>query len=123
MTTASSLEFDEIFAGTSPLGHAFSEKLSGLVGKTVRMRGFLAPAVPGKTEALVLTRRPAAVGTQGGTDDGWPGDAVFVLLASDEGEFSPGRLAEVVGILEHGPERIADLPTLVRLREARLTVI
>lgn len=82
MTTASSLEFDEIFARTSPLGHAFSEKLTGLGGKTVWMRGFLAPAVPGKTEALVLTRRPVAVGTQGGTDDGWPDDAVFVFLAS-----------------------------------------
>ncbi|MFQ8430500.1 hypothetical protein [Amaricoccus sp. W119] len=123
MTTIFSLEFDEIFARTSPLGHAFSEKLTDLGGETVRMRGFLAPAVPGKSEALVLTRRPAAVGTQGGTDDGWPDDAVFVLPASGKGAFSPGRRAEVEGILEHGPERIADMPTLVRLRAARLTTL
>lgn len=119
MTTTSSLEFDEIFASTGPLGHEFSERLIALTGQKVRMRGYLAPAAPGETAALVLTRRAVAVGTEGGTDDGWPDDAVFVLPASGEGEFLAGRLTEVEGILDHGPQRLANLSTLVRLRDAR----
>lgn len=118
MTQSSSLGFDEIFARTGVLGHAFSEKLAALSGGRVRMRGYLAPAGAG---VLVLTREPAARGGEGGTDAGWPDDAVYVFPADGSGDFAPGRAIEVEGVLEHGPMRVdgTDANTLVRLREAR----
>ncbi|HRW16148.1 hypothetical protein [Amaricoccus sp.] len=116
------LDFDELYARIGAFGHEFHERLKALDGTTVTMRGYLAPAAPGSREVLVLTRAPAATGREGGTDQGWPEDAVFVLPAAEEaGDFAPGRLTEVEGVLEHGPLRLdaAGASSLVRLRGAR----
>ncbi|HMQ94290.1 hypothetical protein [Amaricoccus sp.] len=115
------LDFDELFARIGVLGHEFHERLEALDGTTVTMRGYLAPAIPGSREVLVLTRAPAATGSEGGTDQGWPEDAVFVLPSAEGGDFAPGRLTEVEGVLEHGPLRLdaAGASSLVRLRGAR----
>lgn len=122
MTTTSSLNFDDIFSRTGVLGHELSEKLKSMGGKMVQMQGYLAPVASG---ALVLTRKPAARGSEGGTDHGWPDDAVFVLPADGSAEFEPGVLTEVEGILEHGSEPIAgtDVNSFVRLRDARLRAV
>lgn len=113
------LGFDELFASIGVLGHEFSPRLAELDGQTVVMRGYLAPLDHDESGALVLTRAPFASCSGCGEEHDWPDDAVVVLPASGQGGFVPGRMTEIQGTLEHGPLRLHDTNTLVRLRDAR----
>lgn len=120
MSDPTTLGFDELFGKVGVLGLEFSGKLAALDGQVVRMRGFLAPAGHGEGGVLVLTRTPVAPCSDCGGGHDLPNDAVFVFPAEDA-DFAPGRMAEVEGVVEHGPLSLpeAEANSLVRLRDAR----
>lgn len=122
MNDPEAFDFDEIFARVGVLGHVFSDRIAALDGRTVRMRGYVAPAGHGDSGVLVLTRLPASPCSDCGGSHDFPHDAVFVFPDEGGPRFTPGREMEVEGVLEHGslvlPE--AEATSLVRLRRARL---
>ncbi|MFT4011923.1 MAG: hypothetical protein QM682_00720 [Paracoccus sp. (in: a-proteobacteria)] len=120
------LAFDELFARIGVLGHEFSARLAELSGQEVTMRGHLAPvrhhgdahdAGHDDDGVLVLTQDPVAPCSDCGGGHDWPDSAVFVFPAHSAA-FTQG-LVSVRGILEHGPLRVGDVNSLVRLRDAR----
>ena len=132
MTEPTTVDFDEIFASVGVLGHTFSDRIATLDGRTVRMRGYLAPAAHGHDHhdhghdhggsgVLLLTRSPVAPCPDCGGGHDYPDDAVFVFPAGAERpRFAAGRETEVEGVLEHGSLVIPGVGTsFVRLREAR----
>lgn len=122
MNDPASFDFDEIFASVSVLGHVFSDRIAALDGRTVRMRGYLAPAGHGAHGVLVLTRQPVASCSTCGSGHDFPHDAVHVFPEAGDASFTPGRAMEVEGVLEHGslPLPNSEETSLVRLRHARL---
>lgn len=124
MNDPATFDFDEIFASVSVLGHVFSDRIAALDGRTVRMRGYLAPAGHGAAASgvLVLTRQPVASCSTCGSGHDFPHDAVHVFPEAGDASFTPGRMMEVEGVLEHGslPLPEAEATSLVRLRHARL---
>ncbi|MFO1060388.1 MAG: hypothetical protein U1E53_25880 [Dongiaceae bacterium] len=90
----------------------FSAKCRELAGRTVAMRGRLAPGPEGETSLLLLT------------DDGSP-DVVAIHPASLADVPPFGGLVEVAGRLELGgfPDPAADPSRRVRLLDARLAAI
>ena len=124
MNEPATFDFDEIFASVSVLGHVFSDRIAALDGQRVRMRGYLAPADHGAAASgvLVLTRQPVASCSTCGSGHDFPHDAVHVFPEAGDASFTPGRMMEVEGVLEHGslPLPEAEATSLVRLRHARL---
>lgn len=122
MNDPEAFDFDEIFASVGVLGHVFSDRIAALDGRTVRMRGHVAPAGHGDSGVLVLTRQPVSPCSDCGGGHDFPDDAVFVFPDAGETQFTPGRAMEVEGVLEHGSLPLPELEatSLVRLRHARL---
>ncbi len=120
MTTPATLDFDEIFASTGVLGHAFSDRIAALDGQRVRMRGYLAPTAG--DGILGLTAAPLSPISDHGAGQDWPDETVFVLGGEDAApDFPAGVAVEVEGLLEHGGLRLdaAGVTSFVRLRAAR----
>ena len=113
------LGFDALFASVGVLGHEFSPQLTALYGRAVTMRGYLSPADHDANGILVLTRTPVASCSGCGEGHDWPDDAVFIFPADAAGDLAPGRPVAVLGRLEHGPLRVGESNSLVRLRGAR----
>lgn len=122
MNEPATFAFDEIFGSVGVLGHTFSDRIATLEGRTVRMRGYLAPAGHDESGVLVLTRRPVSPCSDCGGSHDFPQDAVFVFPDEGAARFTPGREMEVDGVLEHGSLVLPETGTtsLVRLRRARL---
>lgn len=97
-----SLAFGELYGKVSVLGLEFSEKLRGLDGRAVRMKGFMAPPLKAEANFFVLTQRPMALCPFCSSDADWPADIVVVYLDRARTFEQANAEIEVTGRLELG---------------------
>ncbi len=96
------LTFDELYGKISVLGLAFSDKTKSLSGKTVAMRGFMAPPLKAEAKFFVLTEIPMALCPFCSSDSDWPSNIVVVYIDELTTFVPPSKLIEVTGTLEVG---------------------
>lgn len=98
-----SIAFDDLYApGGSALGMKFSDRLLSAKGKTVVMRGFMAPPLKPESDFFVLTREPVAVCPFCAADAEWPSDIVVIYLRRVAPPTRFSDPIEVVGQLDVG---------------------
>lgn len=112
----SPLTFDDLYGKVTVLGLEFSEKAKGLNGKTVAMRGFMAPPLKAEAQFFVLTEIPMSICPFCSTDSDWPNDIVVVYLDSRQTFTQPNNAIEVKGVLEVGSWTDPETGFLSRLR-------
>lgn len=122
---ASMLGFDELYGKVTPLGLQFSEKTKALEGKSVSMRGFMAPPLKAEAAFFVLTEIPMSLCPFCSSDADWPDNIVVVYLSARQTFTQANQTIEVTGRLETGswtdPE--TGFVSLLRLREARYAAV
>ncbi|MFO1211063.1 MAG: hypothetical protein U1E40_17895 [Amaricoccus sp.] len=96
------LAFGELYGDVGVLGMHFSDKLKGLDGRRVRMKGFMAPPLKAEASFFVLTERPMALCPFCSSDADWPADIVVVYLDRAQTFEQANTLIEVTGRLELG---------------------
>lgn len=79
----------------SPAGHA-------LIGKTITLKGYMAPPLKAESDFFVLTRYPMSVCPFCSNAADWPADIVVVNLARAAEMLSPSYAIEVSGTLDVG---------------------
>ena len=99
---AETLSFDGLYASIGVLGIRYSERALSLKGKTVRMRGFMAPPLKPESRFFVLTREPVAVCPFCASDAEWPVDIVVIYLRKTLVPVDFQRRIAVEGRLEMG---------------------
>ena len=114
------LSFDELYSGGGVLGLQFSDKVQALTGKTIVIRGFMAPPLKAEAAFFVLTREPVALCPFCQSDADWP-DSILVVYLSEKQQFVQNNaIIEVEGILERGSQRDpgTGFVSQLRLRDA-----
>lgn len=99
---AETLSFDGLYQTIGVLGIKYAERALGLRGKSVRMRGYMAPPLKPESRFFVLTREPVSVCPFCASDADWPVDIVVVYLARTLKPVSFSQRIEVEGRLEIG---------------------
>lgn len=110
------LDFDELYGKISVLGLEFSDKVKGLAGKTVAMRGFMAPPLKAEAKFFVLTEIPMALCPFCSSDADWPDNIVVIYLDKAQTFEQANALIEVTGTLEVGSWTDPETGFLSRLR-------
>ncbi|AJY44427.1 hypothetical protein TM49_00035 [Martelella endophytica] len=122
---AARLSFDELYGSFSPLGLEFSDKVKDLTGKTVAIRGFMAPPLKAEAQFFVLSEIPMALCPFCSTDADWPDSIVVVYLDRKQTFTQPNQMIEVTGALDRGswidPE--TGFVSQLRLRQARYRTV
>lgn len=122
---ASTLSFDDLYGKITPLGLEFSDKTKALNGKSVTMRGFMAPPLKAEAAFFVLTEIPMSLCPFCSSDADWPDNIVVVYLSTRQTFTQPNQTIEVTGRLETGswtdPE--TGFVSLLRLRDARYSAV
>lgn len=113
---AEPLSFDQLYGKVSPLGLEFSDKVKGLAGADVAMRGFMAPPLKAEAKFFVLTDRPMALCPFCSSDADWPDNIVVVYLDEVQTFEQANRLIEVAGRLEVGSWTDPETGFVSRLR-------
>ena len=115
------LSFDELYSGGGDLGLQFSDKVEGLSGQRVIIKGFMAPPLKAEAAFFVLTREPVALCPFCQSDADWPDNILVVYLSSNQSFVQNNATIEVEGMLEIGSHRDADTGFIsqLRLRDAR----
>ncbi len=115
------LSFDELYSGGGVLGLHFSDKVKGLSGQRVTIKGFMAPPPKAAAAFFVLTREPVALCPFCQSDADWPDNILVVYLSSNQSFVQNNATIEVEGMLEIGSHRDADTGFIsqLRLRDAR----
>ncbi|WP_051419616.1 hypothetical protein [Paracoccus pantotrophus] len=120
LARAPALTFDELYAAYGVLGLEFSDKVKLLTGKTVSIRGFMAPPLKAEAQFFVLSEIPMALCPFCLSDADWPDNIVVVYLDRRQTFTQPNQMIEVTGRLERGswndPE--TGFVSQLRLREA-----
>lgn len=108
-------------AGGGVLGLQFSDKVKGLSGQRVTIKGFMAPPLKAEAAFFVLTREPVALCPFCQSDADWPDNILVVYLSSNQSFVQNNATIEVEGMLEIGSHRDADTGFIsqLRLRDAR----
>ena len=102
MSLDSQLSFDSLYKSVGVLGTQYSERAKLLKGKTVHMRGYMAPPLKPESRFFVLTREPVAVCPFCSSDAQWPSDIVVIYLKAMLAPINFSRRIEVAGKLEMG---------------------
>ena len=112
---------DELYSGGGVLGLQFSDKVKGLSGQRVTIKGFMAPPLKAEAAFFVLTREPVALCPFCQSDADWPDNILVVYLSSNQSFVQNNATIEVEGVLEIGSHRDADTGFIsqLRLRDAR----
>ncbi|WP_044470764.1 hypothetical protein [Mannheimia massilioguelmaensis] len=110
------LLFDELYGKISSLGMEFSDKVKQFDGKTVTMKGFMAPPLKADAKFFVLTKMPMALCPFCSSDADWPEDIVVVYLDKHQKFVQNNTRIEVEGILEFGSWTDPDTGFLSLLR-------
>lgn len=118
----SRLAFAELYKTTGVLGLQFSDKVTGLNGQSVAMRGFMARPLKPEADFFVLTREPVALCPFCQSDADWPLDIVVVHLRGGVTFTSNTDRIEVTGILEVGSKTdpTTGFVSLLRIVDARV---
>jgi hypothetical protein len=119
---ATRIGFAELYASVGILGLTFSDKVQGLAGKPVAMRGYMAPPLKPEADFFVMTKEPVSLCPFCQSDADWPADIVVVYLQRGTTLTSNLEPIEVVGTLEVGSRTDArtGFVSLLRIVEARL---
>jgi hypothetical protein len=82
----------------------FSQRAKELAGKTVEMRGYMAPPLKPEVEFYVLTSTPMATCPFCDSEATWPQDIALVMLARPLKAQAYNRAISVTGILDIGTQ-------------------
>jgi hypothetical protein len=109
------------FADIAAADDQYTEKARKLAGKSVEMRGYMAPPLKPEIDFFVLTSLPTAICPFCDAAASWPDDIVLVHLSRPVRALAYDRLLDVSGTLEIGVETDAatGFVSLVRLRDAK----
>jgi hypothetical protein len=122
---AEQLTFDELYAAQGVLGLEFTEKVTALAGKSVTMKGFMAPPLKAEAKFFVLTEIPMALCPFCSSDADWPDNIVVVYLDEKQTFVQANAPIEVEGTLDCGswtdPE--TGFVSLLRLRSAQFWTV
>lgn len=99
---AETIAFDGLYKSFGVLGFEFSDRVTLLRGKSVRMVGYMAPPLKPESHFFVLTREPLAICPFCQSDADWPVDIVVVFMKNETAMVSAGRKVAVTGRLEIG---------------------
>jgi hypothetical protein len=115
------MAFAELYSSIGVLGLQFSDKVKGLAGKPVAMRGFMAPPLKPEADFFVLTRDPVSLCPFCQTDADWPADIVVVYMQNGVRFTTSTDRIEVTGILEVGSktDRKTGFVSLLRIVDGR----
>ena len=118
------LGFDELYGKVSVLGLSFSDKAKRLAGRTVTMRGFMAPPLKAEAAFFVLTEIPMALCPFCSSDADWPDNIVVVYLDTAQTFEQANAPIDVEGRLEVGSWRDPEtgFVSLLRLVDASFRV-
>jgi hypothetical protein len=116
------LAFSELYKSIGVLGLQFSDKVNGLKGKSVTMRGYMAPPLKPEADFFVMTREPVSLCPFCQTDADWPTDIVVVYLGKGSSLTRNTDPIEVTGTLEVGSvtDQKTGFVSLLRVVDARL---
>ena len=111
------------FADITVADDQYTEKARKLAGKSVEMRGYMAPPLKPEIDFFVLTSLPTAICPFCDAAASWPDDIVLVHLSRPVRALAYDRLLDVSGTLEIGVDTDAatGFVSLVRLRDAKYT--
>lgn len=117
---AEDLGFNELYGKFGVLGLEFSEKVKKLTGKTVAIRGFMAPPLKAEAQFFVLTEIPMALCPFCSSDADWPDNIIVVYLHRKQTFTQANETIEVRGTLEMGSWRDPEtgFVSLLRVRDA-----
>jgi hypothetical protein len=96
------LTFDGLYQSNGVLGLKFAERTLELKGRSVRLRGFMAPPLKPESNFFVLTREPVAICPFCSSDGEWPVDIVVVYTSKTVIPNNFSERIEVEGTLEIG---------------------
>ena len=91
------LSFDELYSGGGVLGLQFSDKVKGLSGQRVTIKGFMAPPLKAEAAFFALTREPVALCPFCQSDADWPDNILVVYLSSNQSFVQNNATIEVEG--------------------------
>jgi hypothetical protein len=113
------------FADIAAADDQYTAKARKLAGKTVEMRGYMAPPLKPEIDFFVLTSLPTAICPFCDAAASWPDDIVLVRLSRPVRALAYDRLLDVSGTLEIGIDTDAatGFVSLVRLRDAKYTKV
>lgn len=119
------LSFDELYGRTSVLGLSFSDKVEALAGRSIAMRGFMAPPLKAEAKFFVLTEIPMSLCPFCSTDADWPDNIVVVYLAEAQTFVQANRPIEASGRLEVGSWRDPEtgFVSLLRIVDASFATV
>jgi len=92
------------FADLWSEGAEFSERAKELAGRTVEMRGYMAPPLKPEVEFYVLTSTPMATCPFCDSEATWPQDIALVMLTRPLKAQAYSRSISVSGILDIGTQ-------------------
>ena len=96
------LSFATLYQSVGVLGIKYSQEAIALIGKPVRLRGFMAPPLKPESKFFVLTREPVSVCPFCASDAQWPVDIVVIYLKGALAPVDFAQRIEVEGRLEIG---------------------
>lgn len=122
---AARLDFGELYASYGVLGLTFSEKVKALAGKSVTMRGFMAPPLKAEAAFFVLTEIPMSICPFCSSDADWPDNIVVIYLDRAQTFVQANAPIEVTGTLEVGSwtDPATGFVSLLRLVGARFRTV
>ena len=104
---------------------SYSETAKKLAGKSISMQGFMAPHLKVESDFFVLSNSPVETCPFCASEDEWIDTIVFVRMKKRQEAIRPGKLIQVEGKLEIGPQ--TDVATgfvsRVRLVDATFQVL
>lgn len=119
---AAELDFSQLYAAEGVLGMRFSDELLALNGKSVSIKGFMAPPLKADAVFFVLTRQPVALCPFCNSEADWPADIIVAYMAEGERFVQNNEPIEAVGTLEVGSatDPTTGFVSLIRLRNVKV---
>ena len=96
------LNFAGLYKSIGVRGMEFSDRVRALQGKTVSIRGYMAPPLKAESRFFVLSSEPLALCPFCQSDADWPVDIMVIYLSRVMPLLSAGERIEVEGRLEMG---------------------
>jgi hypothetical protein len=119
---ATEINFDELYSTYGVLGLTLSPKANSLVGKPVRVMGYMAPPLKAEAVFFVLMRAPASVCPFCSSDADWPADIMVVYPRQSGQKLHSAAPMAITGRLELGSkiDRETGFVSQVRIVDAEL---
>jgi hypothetical protein len=119
------LAFSELYATKGIIGLRLTDQARDLAGRTVIIRGYMAPPLEDAADFFVLTRSPIPACPFCDNRAGWPDDIVMTLLKRESGFIDPFQPIEIAGTLDVGRKRDArtGAPLLLRVVDASWRIL